>query len=561
MTDMTETPKPVNFVRAAVAEDLETGRFKQPIVTRFPPEPNGYLHIGHAKAIAVDFGIAQEFGGHCNLRFDDTNPTKETQEYVDAIMRDIRWLGYEWGEHLYHASDYFEQLYEWAVQLIKAGKAYVDDLTPEQVRETRGTLTEPGRESPYRNRSVEENLDLFARMRAGEFEDGTRTLRAKIDMASPNLNLRDPVMYRIRKTSHQRTGDAWCVYPMYDWAHGQSDSIERVTHSLCSLEYEDHRPLYDWYLDALGIYHPRQIEFARLSLSHTVMSKRRLLMLVEQGHVRGWDDPRMPTLAGLRRRGFTPEAIRDFAERIGVAKAANLVEFAHLEHCVREDLNKRAERRMAVLQPLKLVIENYPEGQVEEFEAVNNPEDPSAGTRKVPFSRNLYIEQDDFRDPPPPKYFRLSPGVEVRLRYAYVIKCTGVERDAAGNVSTVRATYDPATRGGDAPGRKIRGTIHWVSAPHAVDAEVRLYDTLFTVPKPDDAEDFASVLNPGSLEVIGEAKVERALGDVPPETRVQFERLGYFVADWHDSKPGAPVFNRTVGLRDTWGKIEKGSRT
>jgi glutaminyl-tRNA synthetase len=561
MTDMTETPKPVNFVRAAVAEDLETGRFKQPIVTRFPPEPNGYLHIGHAKAIAVDFGIAQEFGGHCNLRFDDTNPTKETQEYVVAIMRDIRWLGYEWGEHLYHASDYFEQLYEWAVQLIKAGKAYVDDLTPEQVRETRGTLTEPGRESPYRNRPVDENLDLFARMRAGEFEDGTRTLRAKIDMASPNLNLRDPVMYRIRKTPHQRTGDAWCIYPMYDWAHGQSDSIERVTHSLCSLEYEDHRPLYDWYLDALGIYHPRQIEFARLSLSHTVMSKRKLLMLVEQGHVRGWDDPRMPTLAGLRRRGFTPEAIRDFAERIGVAKAANLVEFAHLEHCVREDLNKRAERRMAVLQPLKLVIENYPEGQVEEFEAVNNPEDPSAGTRKVPFSRNLYIEQDDFRDPPPPKYFRLSPGTEVRLRYAYVIKCTGVERDAAGNVTTVRATYDPATRGGDAPGRKIRGTIHWVSAPHAVDAEVRLYDTLFTVPKPDDAEDFASVLNPGSLEVIGEAKVERALGDVPPETRVQFERLGYFVADWRDSKPGAPVFNRTVGLRDTWGKIEKGSRT
>jgi len=560
MTDMTETPKPVNFVRAAVAEDLETGRFKRPIVTRFPPEPNGYLHIGHAKAISLDFGIAQEFEGRCNLRFDDTNPTKETQEYVDAIMRDIRWLGFEWGEHLYHASDYFEQFYEWAVRLINAGKAYVDDLTPEQMRETRGTLTEPGRESPYRNRSVKENLDLFARMRAGEFDDGARTLRAKIDMASPNLNLRDPVMYRIRKTSHQRTGDAWCIYPMYDWAHGQSDSIERVTHSLCSLEYEDHRPLYDWYLDALGIYRPRQIEFARLSLSHTVMSKRRLLMLVEQGHVRGWDDPRMPTLAGLRRRGFTPEAIRDFCERIGVAKAANLVEFAHLEHCVREDLNKRAERRMAVLQPLRLVIENYPEGQVEEFEAINNPEDPSAGTRKVPFSRDLYIEQDDFRDPPPPKYFRLSPGTEVRLRYAYVIKCTGVERDAAGNVTTVRATYDPATRGGDAPGRKIRGTIHWVSAPHAVDAEVRLYDTLFTVPKPDDAEDFASVLNPGSLEVIGEAKVERALGDVPPETRIQFERLGYFVADWRDSKPGAPVFNRIVGLRDTWGKIERGSQ-
>jgi glutaminyl-tRNA synthetase len=556
MTGMTDATKPVNFIRAAVAEDLETGRFTKPIVTRFPPEPNGYLHIGHAKAISVDFGIAAEFGGHCNLRFDDTNPTKESQEYVDAIMRDIRWLGYDWDDHLYHASDYFEPLYAWAVQLIKAGKAYVDDLTVEEMRETRGTLTEPGRESPYRHRSVEENLDLFARMRAGEFEDGAKTLRAKIDMASPNLNLRDPVMYRIRKTSHQRTGDAWCIYPMYDWAHGQSDSIERVTHSLCSLEYEDHRPLYDWYLDALGVYHPRQIEFARLNLSHTVMSKRKLLTLVEQRHVRGWDDPRMPTLAGLRRRGFTPEAIRDFCERIGVAKAANLVELAHLEHCVREDLNKRAERRMAVLQPLRLVIENYPEGQAEEFEAVNNPEDPSAGTRKVAFSRDLYIEQDDFRDPPPPKYFRLSPGAEVRLRYAYVIKCTGVERDAAGNVTTVRATYDPATRGGDAPGRKIKGTIHWVSAAHAVDAEVRLYDTLFTVPKPDDTDDVASVLNPKSLIVLRGAKVERALGDVAPETRVQFERLGYFVADWHDSKPDAPVFNRTVGLRDTWGKIE-----
>jgi glutaminyl-tRNA synthetase len=554
-----DAPKPANFIRAAAAEDLQTGRFRHPIVTRFPPEPNGYLHIGHAKAISIDFGIAQEFGGHCHLRFDDTNPTKESQDYVDAIMRDIRWLGFDWGEHLHHASDYFEQLYQWAVQLIKAGKAYVDDLTADEMRGTRGTLTEPGRESPYRNRSVEENLDLFERMRRGEFDDGAKTLRAKIDMTSANLNLRDPVMYRIRKTSHQRTGDAWCIYPLYDWAHGQSDSIERITHSLCSLEYEDHRPLYDWYLDALGVHHPRQIEFARLNLSHTVMSKRKLLTLVEHGHVRGWDDPRMPTLAGLRRRGYTPESIRDFAERIGVTKAANVAELAYLEACVREDLNKRAERRMAVLRPLTLIIENYPEGQVEEFEAVNNPEDPSAGTRKVVFSRILYIEQDDFRDPPPPKYFRLSPGTEVRLRYAYIVKCTGVERDAAGHVTAVRATYDPATRGGDAPGRKIRGTIHWVSAQHAVDAEVRLYDTLFTVPKPDDAEDPASVLNPGSLEVIGEAKVERALGDVPPESRFQFERLGYFVADWRDSAPGKPVFNRTVGLRDTWGKIEKSS--
>jgi glutaminyl-tRNA synthetase len=550
-----EAPKP-NFVRAAVAEDLATGRFERPVVTRFPPEPNGYLHIGHAKAIAVDFGIAQEFGGRCHLRFDDTNPTKESQEYVDAIMRDIRWLGYDWGEHLYHASDYFAQLYQWAVQLIEAGKAYVDDLTPDEMRETRGTLTEPGRESPHRHRSVEENLELFERMRRGDFPDGSRTLRAKIDMASPNLNLRDPVMYRIRKTAHQRTGDAWCIYPMYDWAHGQSDSIERVTHSLCSLEYEDHRPLYDWYVEALGIFHPRQIEFARLNLSYTLMSKRKLLTLVEQGHVRGWDDPRMPTLAGLRRRGYTPESIRDFAERIGVTKAANLVELAQLEACVREDLNKRAERRMAVLRPLKVVIENYPEGQVEEFDAVNNPEDPSAGTRKVAFSRVVYIEQDDFRDPPPPKYFRLSPGVEVRLRYAYVVKCTGVERDAAGNVTGIRCTYDPATRGGDAPGRKIKGTIHWVSAAHAVEAEVRLYDTLFTAAKPDDADDPTSALNPNSLEVVSGAKVERALAEVPPESRVQFERLGYFVADWRDSAPGRPVFNRTVGLRDTWGKLE-----
>ena len=438
---MTDAPRPANFVAAAVAEDLETGRFRKPIVTRFPPEPNGYLHIGHAKAIAVDFGIAEEFGGRRHLPFDDTNQTKESQEYVDAIMRDIRWLGYEWGEHLHHASDYFERLYQWAVQLITAGKAYVDDLTPEQIRATRGTLTEGGKDSPYRNRSVDENLELFERMRRGEFADGAKTLRAKIDMQSPNMNLRDPVMYRIRKTAHQRTGDTWCIFPLYDWAHGQSDSIEGVTHSLCSLEYEDHRPLYDWYLDALGIFHPRQIEFARLNLTHTVMSKRKLLTLVEDGHVRGWDDPRMPTLAGLRRRGYTPEAIRDFCDRIGVAKSANLVELAHLEHCLRDDLNKRAERRMAVLRPLRLVIENYPEGQVEEFDVVNNPEDPAAGTRKVPFSRVLHMEQDDFRDPPPPKYFRMSPGVEVRLRAAYIVKCTGVERDAAGTIPEVRARY------------------------------------------------------------------------------------------------------------------------
>ncbi|MGH7391593.1 MAG: glutamine--tRNA ligase/YqeY domain fusion protein [Candidatus Rokuibacteriota bacterium] len=548
--------KPGHFIRDEVVKDLETGRYTR-VVTRFPPEPNGYLHIGHAKAICLDFGMAAEFGGRCHLRFDDTNPTKESQEYVDAIMRDIRWLGFDWGRHLYHASDYFEPLYDWAVQLIEAGRAYVDDLTAEQMRETRGTLTEPGRPSPWRDRSVAENLDLFARMRRGEFEDGRRTLRAKIDMASPNLNLRDPVMYRIRKTPHQRTGDAWCIYPMYDWAHGQSDSIEGVTHSLCSLEYEDHRPLYDWYLDALGIYHPRQIEFARLNLSHTVMSKRKLLALVEDGIVSGWDDPRMPTLAGLRRRGYTPESIRDFAERIGVAKADNLVDVALLEHCVREDLNRRAPRRLAVLRPLRLVIENYPEGQVEELEAVNNPEDPSAGTRNVPFGRVLYIEQDDFRDPPPPRYFRLSPGALVRLRYAYIVECTGVVRDASGAVVEVRCTYDPSSRGGDSRGRKVKGTIHWVSAQHAVDAEVRLYDSLFTVPRPDEADDFKTVVNPGSLEVLTGAKLEPSLASVEPESRFQFERVGYFAADWRDHSAARPVFNRTVGLRDTWAKIEK----
>ena len=555
---MTEPSRPSHFVRDAALEDLATGRFSRPVVTRFPPEPNGYLHIGHAKAICLDFGLAADLGGRCHLRFDDTNPTKESQEYVDAITRDVRWLGFDWGQHLYYASDYFPRLYEWAEQLIRAGKAYGDDLSADEIREHRGTLTEPGRESPWRGRPVEENLDLFRRMRAGEFDDGARVLRARIDMAHPNLNLRDPVMYRIRKTSHHRTGDAWCIYPMYDWAHGQSDSIEGITHSLCTLEYEDHRPLYDWYLEALGVHHPRQIEFARLNLSHTVMSKRKLLTLVQDGLVSGWDDPRMPTLAGLRRRGYTPESLRDFCERIGVTKAANLVEVALLEHCLRDDLNRRASRRMAVLRPLRLVIENYPEGLTEEMEATNNPEDPEAGTRKVPFSRELWIEQDDFRETPPPKYFRLSPGVEVRLRAGYVVKCTGLTKEeTTGAVTEVRCTYDPDTRGGEARGRKIKSTIHWVSAPHAVDAEVRLYDTLFTVPKPDEAPDFESVINARSLEVVRGAKVEPALAAAAPEDHVQFERVGYFVADWKDHAPGRPVFNRSVALRDTWAKIEK----
>ncbi|OLD39907.1 MAG: glutamine--tRNA ligase [Candidatus Rokubacteria bacterium 13_1_40CM_2_68_8] len=558
---MTDGPreKPGNFIRDIIVEHNASGRFGGNVITRFPPEPNGYLHIGHAQAISIDFGMAQEFGGRCHLRFDDTNPIKESQEYVDSIIDTVRWLGYDWGKHLHYASDYFEQLYEWAVQLIEGGKAYVDDLTPEQMSEYRGTLTEPGRESPYRNRSVAENLDLFRRMRAGEFEEGTKTLRAKIDMASGNINLRDPVMYRIRKATHHRTGDAWCIYPMYDWAHGQSDSIEGVTHSICTLEYEDHRPLYDWYLDQLGVHHPQQIEFARLNLSHTIMSKRKLLELVQQQLVTGWDDPRMPTLAGLRRRGYTPEAIRDFAERVGTAKAAKVVDIAFLEHCLREDLNRRAERRMAVLRPLNLVLENYPEGQVEEMEAVNNPEDPAAGSRKVPFSRVLYIEQDDFRDPAPPKYFRLSPGAEVRLRYAYIVKCTGVERDASGQVVMVRCTYDPTSRGGDARGRKVKGTIHWVSASHSVPAEVRLYDHLFAVPKPEDADDWRSVLNPHSLEIVRDARLEPTLAGADRGSRVQFERQGYFCVDVRDSAPARLVFNRTVGLRDTWAKIEKGA--
>src|SRR5205809_3341955 len=557
---MSDAPRS-NFIREIVEEHLRTGRFGGKVVTRFPPEPNGYLHIGHAKAICIDFGLARDYGGRCHLRFDDTNPTKESQEYVDAIMNDVRWLGFDWGEHLHHASDYFEQLYRWAEQLITAGKAYVDDQSVEEMRESRGTLTEAGRPSPHRDRSVEENLELFRRMRAGEFPDGSKTLRAKIDMTSGNINLRDPVMYRIRKTPHQRTGDAWCIYPMYDWAHGQSDSIEGVTHSICTLEYEDHRPLYDWYLDQLGVHHPQQIEFARLSVSHIITSKRKLLELVQQQVVSGWDDPRMPTLAGLRRRGYTPEAIRDFAERVGAAKAAKVVDIALLEHCLREDLNRRAERRLAVLRPLKLVIENYPEGQVEAMEAVNNPEDPAAGTRKVPFSRVLYIEQDDFRDIPPKQYYRLSPGREVRLRYGYFATCTDVVKNEKGEVIEVHCTYDPATRGGNSPpdGRKVKSTIHWVSAAHAINAEVRLYETLFTREDPNQTEegqDFTASLNPRSLEVVRDAKLEPSLANAAVGGRYQFERLAYICVG-PDSKPGSMVFNRTVALKDAWAKVER----
>src|SRR5262245_29761380 len=562
MTD-SATPAPTpgkHFIHQAVSDDNRTGRFGGRVVTRFPPEPNGYLHIGHAKSICLNFGLARDFDGTCHLRFDDTNPTKESVEYVESIMADVHWLGFDWGTNLFYASDYFEQLYQWAEDLIRKGLAYVDDLTPDQMREYRGTLTEPGRLSPHRDRSAEENLDRFRRMRAGEFEDGTKTLRAKIDMASPNVNMRDPVMYRIRRAPHHRTENRWCIYPMYDWAHGLSDSIERITHSICTLEYEDHRPLYDWYIEAVGVYHPQQIEFARLNLSHTVMSKRRLLELVEGRHVSGWDDPRMPTIAGLRRRGYTPEAIRDFCDRIGVAKADSMVDVALLEHCIREDLNRRANRVMAVLRPLRLVIENYPEGQVEELDAVNNPEDPAAGTRKLPFSRVLYIEGDDFREDPPKKYFRLSPGAEVRLRYGYFVRCTGVTKDASGQVTEVRCTYDPATRGGDAPdGRRVKGTIHWVSAQHAIPAEVRLYDHLFTKANPSDDKDgldWKAHLNPASLERIPDAKVEPGLAGAKPGTRYQFERVGYFTVD-PDSRRGGLVFNRTVGLRDTWAKIEK----
>jgi glutaminyl-tRNA synthetase len=556
-----DLPAPTDFIRAAVLEDIRSGRFGGRVHTRFPPEPNGYLHIGHTKAFTIDFGIAEEFGGKCNLRYDDTNPVKEEVEYVDAIKEDIHWLGFDWEDREYYASDYFGQLYEFAVKLIKKGKAYVCDLSPEEIKAYRGTLTEPGKDSPFRNRSIEVNLDLFERMRAGEFPDGARTLRAKIDMASGNMNLRDPVMYRILHATHHRTGDAWCIYPMYDFAHGQSDSIEGITHSLCSLEYEDHRPLYDWFLDELEIYHPRQIEFARLNLSYTVLSKRKLLKLVKEGRVRGWDDPRMPTLSGMRRRGYTPEAVREFINRVGVAKNESVADVALLEHCVREDLNRRSPRVMGVLRPLKVVIDNYPEGMVEELEAINNPEDPSAGTRKVPFSKVLYIEEDDFREVPPPKYFRLSPGREVRLRYAYFVKCESVVKDASGKVIEVHCTYDPATRGGDAPdGRKVKSTIHWLSAAHAIPVEVRLYDRLFCKPNPEAAEegaDFLSNIHPDSLEVLSQAMVEPSLKGAAPGTRVQFERQGYFCVD-PDSKDGKLVFNRTVSLKDTWAKIEAG---
>ncbi len=553
---------PSNFIREIIREDLRTNKWNGRVQTRFPPEPNGYLHIGHAKSICLNFGLAADFGGKTNLRFDDTNPSREETEYVDSIMDNVRWLGFDWEDRVFYASDYFGQLYAWAVQLIQAGKAYVCDLSAEEMRKYRGTLNEPGRESPYRNRTVEENLDLFARMKGGEFPDGARTLRAKIDMASPNLNMRDPVMYRILHESHHRTGDAWCIYPMYDYAHGQSDSIERITHSICTLEFEDHRPLYDWFCDNLGIYHPQQIEFDRLNLTYTLLSKRKLLALVQNGHVRGWDDPRMPTLSGIRRRGYTPEALRNFCGAIGVSKTNGTIELGLLEHHVREDLNKRAPRVMAVLKPLRVVIDNYPEGQVEWMEAVNNPEDESAGKRQVPFSRVLYIEQEDFREDPPKQYYRLSPGREVRLRYGYLITATGVVKNEAGEVVEVHCTYDPATRGGNTPdGRKVKSTIHWVSAHHAVDAEVRIYETLFTVENPNETaegQDFTANLNPNSLDTLTECKVEPCLRDVAPMNHFQFERLGYFCVD-ADSVSGKPVFNRTVALRDAWAKIEKRS--
>jgi len=563
MNPSTPDPVPSNFVRDTIIDDLKTNKYGGRVHTRFPPEPNGYLHIGHAKSINLNFGLAAEFGGKCNLRFDDTNPEKEETEYVDSIIEDVRWLGGDFEDRVFYASDYFEQLYEWAIQLINQGDAYVCDLSADEVRKQRGTLTEPGQESPYRNRSIGENLELFERMKNGEFPDGSRTLRAKIDMASPNLNLRDPIMYRIVHAEHHRTGDKWSIYPMYDFAHGESDSIERITHSICTLEFEDHRPLYDWYVERLGIYHPQQIEFDRLSITYTLLSKRRLLTLVQKGHVSGWNDPRMPTISGMRRRGYTPEAIRNFCRRIGVSKTNGTTEFGLLEYFVREDLNKRAERVMAVLRPLKVIIDNYPEDQVEVMEAVNNPEDASMGTRQVPFSRVLYIEQDDFREDPPKQYFRLAPGREVRLRYAYFITCTGVVKDANGEIVELHCTYDPATRGGNAPdGRKVKSTIHWVSAKHAIDAEVRLYDNLFTKEDPNDypeGADFTANLNPNSLEVVKHAKLEPSLRDAKPAARYQFERLGYFAVD-SDSTPENPVFNRTVALRDTWAKIEKKSK-
>jgi glutaminyl-tRNA synthetase len=562
-TELAESaPAQSNFVREIILGDLQTNKFEGRVRTRFPPEPNGYLHVGHAKSINLNFGLAREFGGKCNLRFDDTNPSKEEIEYVESIIEDVKWLGGDFEDRIFYASDYFDQLYEWAVQLVKSGKAFVCDLTAEQVRQTRGTLNEPGQDSPYRNRSIEENLDLLERMRAGEFPDGSKTLRAKINMASPNLNMRDPVMYRILRAEHHRTGNKWCIYPMYDFAHGQSDSVEHITHSICTLEFEDHRPLYDWFVEQLGIYHPQQIEFDRLNLTYTLLSKRKLLQLVQQGLVSGWNDPRMPTISGMRRRGYTPEALRNFCNRIGVSKTNGITEFGLLEYFVREDLNRRANRVMAVLRPLKVVIDNYPEEQVEYMDAVNNPEDASAGSRKVPFSRVLYIEQDDFREIPPKQYYRLSPGKEVRLRYGYLITCTSVVKDAQSNVTEVHCTYDPVTRGGNTPdGRKVKSTIHWVSAQHAVDAEVRLYETLFTKENPNEVEEgqeFTANLNPNSLEVVRGAKLEPSLADANALAGFQFERLGYFCVD-QDSSRERPVFNRTTALRDTWAKIEKRS--
>ena len=553
-----------DFIRDIVAEDCKTGKWGGQVHTRFPPEPNGYLHIGHAKSICLNFGIAKEFGGKCNLRFDDTNPEKEEQEYVDSIIADVRWLGWDWQDRLLFASDYFEQMYNWAVELIKKGKAYVCDLQADEVTQYRGTLTRPGKNSPYRERSIEENLDLFTRMRNGEFPDGAKTLRAKIDMAHPNLNMRDPIMYRILLSDHHRTGNKWCIYPTYDWAHGLEDSIEQITHSICTLEFENHRPLYDWFLDALGIYHPQQIEFARLNLTYTVMSKRKLLQLVQEKLVKGWDDPRMPTISGMRRRGCSPQAIRNFCSIIGVNKFNSTVDFALLEHCLREDLNKTSPRAMAVIRPLKVIIDNYPQGKTEYLDAINNPEDASAGTRQVPFSRELYIEQDDFMEDPPKKFFRLAPGREVRLRYAYFIKCTSAVKDASGKIIELHCTYDPATRGGDAPdGRKVKSTIHWLSAPHALKAEVRLYDHLFTNKNPDDVPEgrnFTANLNPKSLEVLPNCFVEPDLKDAKPLSRYQFERLGYFCVD-PDSTVDNLVFNRTVTLRDEWAKIQKAQGT
>ena len=558
------TAESTNFIYQAIADDNASGRFGKRVHTRFPPEPNGYLHIGHAKSICLNFGIAKDFGGLCNLRFDDTNPTKENVEYVESQKRDVRWLGFDWNDRELYASDYFAELYEFAKQLVLAGKAYVDSLSQAEIREHRGTLTQPGKESPYRNRSVEENLDLLEQMKAGEFADGEHVLRAKIDMASPNLNMRDPVMYRILHSEHHRTGDDWRIYPMYDFAHGQSDSIEGITHSICTMEYEDHRPLYEWFLEALGMYRPRQIEFARLNISNTVLSKRRLLRLVEDGYVSGWTDPRMPTLAGLRRRGYTPEAIRDFCDRIGVAKNDAIIDIALLEHSLRDHLNKTAQRAMAVLRPLKVVITNYPEGKTEWLDAVNNPEDASAGARQVPFSRILYIERDDFMENPPRRFYRLAPGREVRLRYGYFIRCEEVIRDADGNIAELRCTYDPQTRGGSSPdGRKVRATLHWVSAAHALDAELRLYDHLFTRWNPDedaDGADWLSFLNPESLVIVDDAKLEPGLKDAVPGSRYQFERQGYFCVDTEDSTPDRLVFNRTATLRDSWARAQRSQR-